>query len=141
MQLETTYICVNDMQKSLHFYQTLLQKEPDYTNDDRWVTFLCGSSISLYNKKYDDLIIEKEADKHFNQAYLDDFQRDDGEAKNNIVIFNFTTKHLAQEYERLKKANLGEMSEMMYVNVHMPYWYFNIKDPDGNVLEITEAFS
>lgn len=25
----------------------------------------------------------------------------------------------------------------MYVNVHMPYWYFNIIDPDGNTLEIT----
>lgn len=27
---------------------------------------------------------------------------------------------------------------MMYVNVHLPYWYFNIKDPDGNILEIAE---
>ena len=25
----------------------------------------------------------------------------------------------------------------MYVNVHMPYYYFNIIDPDGNILEIT----
>lgn len=140
MQLETTYICVKDMQTSLDFYRILLQQEPECVND-RWATFLCGNSISLYNKKYDDLIIEKEANKHFNQAYIDDFQKEDGEAKNNIVIFNFTTKHLVQEYERLKKANIGELSDMMYVNVSMPYWYFNIKDPDGNLLEITEAFS
>ncbi len=23
------------------------------------------------------------------------------------------------------------------VNVHMPYYYFNLTDPDGNTLEIT----
>lgn len=28
----------------------------------------------------------------------------------------------------------------MYVNVHMPYWYFNIFDPDGNALEITGKY-
>ena len=25
----------------------------------------------------------------------------------------------------------------MYVNVHMPYYSFNVIDPDGNILEIT----
>ena len=44
---------------------------------------------------------------------------------------------MKREYERLKEANIGEISELMYVNVHMPYWYFNIIDPDGNTLEIT----
>ena len=28
MQLGTTYICVEDMEKSLAFYKTLLQREP-----------------------------------------------------------------------------------------------------------------
>lgn len=141
MQLGTTYICVNDMQKSLHFYQTLLQKEPDYANEDRWVTFQCGNSISLYNKHYDTVIMETEADRHFNQAYIDDFKQHEEVSKNNIVIFNFTTRHLKQEYKRLQTANIGEMSEMMYVNIHQPYWYFNITDPDGNLLEITGDYS
>lgn len=49
---------------------------------------------------------------------------------------------------KLKKKNLGNMkdcsvlilgkvSDLMYVNIHMPYWYFNIEDPDGNIIEIT----
>ncbi len=38
MNLGTTYICVNDMQKSLDFYKALLQKEPLYANEDRWIT-------------------------------------------------------------------------------------------------------
>ena len=44
------------------------------------------------------------------------------------------------EYQRLKALNIGEVSELMYVNVHMPYWYFNIIDPDGNTLEITGKY-
>ena len=47
---------------------------------------------------------------------------------------------MKKEYERLKMANIGEVSELMYVNVHMPYWYFNIIDPDGNTLEITGEY-
>lgn len=30
------------------------------------------------------------------------------------------------------------MSELMYVNITNPYWYFTIMDPDGNILEIAE---
>lgn len=56
--------------------------------------------------------------------------------KNNIVIFNFEVDDLKAEYQRIKDLSIGEVSEILYVNVHMPY-YFNIIDPDGNVLEIT----
>lgn len=135
MKLATTYICVKNMQKSLEFYKKLLQKEPLYANDERWVTFECGNQFSLYNKAYDETLIEKEAHKHFNQAYIDDFCKEE-EAKNNIVILNFEVENLKNEYERLKKLNIGKMSDMMYVHIHMPYWYFNIEDPDGNILEI-----
>ena len=53
MRLGTTYICVEDMEKSLNFYKLLLQKEPLYCNDDRWIAFDCGNQLALYNKKYD----------------------------------------------------------------------------------------
>ena len=36
MKLGTTYICVDDMEKSFKFYKLLLQKEPLYCNDDRY---------------------------------------------------------------------------------------------------------
>ena len=41
------------------------------------------------------------------------------------------------EYERIKSLNIGEVSKIMYVNVHMTYYYFNVMDPDENILEIT----
>ena len=50
MRLGTTYICVEDIEKSLNFYKLLLQKEPLYCNDDRWIVFDCGNQLALYNK-------------------------------------------------------------------------------------------
>lgn len=138
MKLSTTYICVNNMEKSLNFYKQLLQQEPLYANDDRWVTFDCGNFLSLYNKKYDEKVIDEIDRECFNQAYRDDFYKDKGKSLNNIVIFNFEVKDLKSEYHRLKSLNIGNVSKLMYVNVHRPYWYFNIIDPDGNILEITE---
>lgn len=137
MKLATTYICENDMSKSLEFYKSLLQQEPLFANEDRWITFGCGNTLSLYNRHYDEKIIGREPSERFNQAYIDDFFQDRGENRNNIVILNFEVDDLKWEYERLRGLNIGRMSEMMYVNVHMPYWYFNIEDPDGNTIEVT----
>lgn len=140
MKLGTTYICVSDMEKSLAFYKALLQQDPFYCNDDRWITFHCGNSISLYNKKYDEKLIEKGGHIHFNQAYLDDFYKPEEKKMNNMVIFNFETDDLKEECERIKKLNIGEVSEILYVNVHMPYYYFNLIDPDGNIIEISGPY-
>lgn len=138
IRLGTTYICVKNMEKSINFYKLLLQQDPIYMNEERWVTFKCGQTVSLYNKEYDQKIIENH--KYFNQAYIDDFFIENDEKKNNIMILNFEVDNLKAEYERLLSLNIGEVSKLMYVNVHMPYWYFNIKDPDGNILEITGDF-
>jgi lactoylglutathione lyase len=82
----------------------------------------------------------KEENKNFNQAYIDNFYKDNEQPKNNIVIFNFEVDDLKQEYERLQRLNIGKVSDIMYVNIHMPYWYFNIEDPDGNIIEITGMY-
>ncbi|WP_416326364.1 VOC family protein [[Eubacterium] hominis] len=140
MKLETTYICVEDMEASVDFYQALLQQEPIVCNDDRWVEFDCGNSIALYNKKYDEKLLKTSDKVHFNQAYMKDFYENEDPKRNNIMILNFVVDDLKAEYERMKHLNL-EVSEIMYVNVHMPYYYFNVIDPDHNVLEITGRYT
>ena len=139
MFLATTYIYVDDINRSVDFYKKLLCEEPEGRNGDRWVQF--SNKIALYNKSYDEKIIEKEPGEKFNKAYIDEFSKDTGEKKNNTVVFNFCTDDLKAEYERLKALGIGEVSELMYVNVFMPYWYFNITDPDGNVIEITGGYN
>lgn len=138
MVLGTIYIYVNDLEKSIAFYSTLLQENPLKANEDRWVQF--SNKIALYNKKYDAQIIPEDPYARFNRAYIDEFYKDTGAPKNNLVVFNFETADLKAEYERLKEANIGEISELMYVNIHMPYWYFNVIDPDGNTIEITGKY-
>lgn len=137
MKLATTYICVDDIEKSLKFYKLLLQKEPLYCNEDRWIVFDCGNQIALYNKRYDKKLLQESKDIHFNQAYIDDFFKEDNDKKNNIVILNFEVEDLKSEYERIQASHIGKVSEIMYVNVHIPYYYFNLTDPDGNILEIS----
>lgn len=102
MQLATTYICVKDIEKSLYFYKTLLNQEPLYCNDNRWITFDCGNYLSLYNKQYDlNLIRNKLEHNKFNQIYIESLLQEEV-GHNNIVVFNFEVENLRQEYQRLK---------------------------------------
>ena len=135
MYLATFYTYVRNMERSVDFYRNLLSEEPQFHSGDRWVQF--SNHIALYNKEYDRPLIERDNGDVFNKAYIDEFYRDTDERKNNAVVFNFYTEDLLKEYERLKALNIGPVSELMYVNVFCPYWYFNITDPDGNVIEIT----
>ncbi|MBQ9673007.1 MAG: VOC family protein [Ruminococcus sp.] len=138
MKLSTIYIIVKDIEKSTEFYRKLLQEEPLYNNDDRWVQF--SNFIALYNKDYDKKFINDKSSERFNESYIKDFVADKGTLENNIVIFNFEVEDLFVEYKRLKDLEIGKVSDLMYVNVHMPYWYFNIIDPDGNLIEITGKY-
>lgn len=40
---------------------------------------------------------------------------------NDMVVFNFEVDDLTKEYQRLKELQIGELSEMCYVNIHLPY--------------------
>ena len=113
MKLGTTYICVEDIEKSLNFYRALLQQEPLYCNDDRWISFACG--ISLYNRKYDEKLIREGGKIHFNQAYLKEFNREETQKKNNILVLNFETEDLEAEHKRLKALSLGKISEILFM--------------------------
>ena len=52
------------------------------------------------------------------------------------MTFYFYTKDLKKEQERIKKLNICKVTEIMYVNITEPYYYFNVYDPEGNTIEI-----
>ena len=108
MRLGTTYIYVNDIKKSVDFYSKLLQEKPLKANDDRWIQF--SNNIALYNKSYDAKIIGREPNEKFNKAYIDEFFRDTGERKNNLVVFNFDVDDLKSEHIRLKELNIVKVN-------------------------------
>lgn len=138
MELISTYIETENFNKSINFYKKILQIEPIVFCENRWVEFEVGNKIALYNKKFDEQKIKDNSNiqENYNKAYIDDFNSKKSDIKNNIVTFNFYTENLKDEYERIKKLKICDVSEVMYVNIVEPYYYFNISNPDGNLLEI-----
>lgn len=139
MKLESIYIECGNFEKSILFYEKLLKMKPIVFTKDRFVVFDCGSRICLYNPEYDTNLIEntKDISKSFNKEYLENFQTRFNQKKtNNIIVLNFYTNNLKLEYERLQGLDPKNISKIMYVNISEPYYYFTIKDPDGNELEI-----
>lgn len=138
MKLISIYIETEDFNKSINFYKKVLQIEPIVFCENRWVEFEVGNKISLYNKEFDEQKIKDNSNigENYNKAYIDDFNSKKSDRKNNIVTFNFYTKNLRDEYERIKELKICDVSEIMYVNIVEPYYYFNVSDPDGNLLEI-----
>lgn len=130
MKLISAYIETEDFNKSINFYKKVLQIEPIVFCENRWVEFELGNKIALYNKKFDEQKIKDNSniEENYNKAYIDDFNSKKSDKKNNIVTFNFYTENLKDEYERIKKLKICDVSEVMYVNIVEPYYYFNVSD-------------
>lgn len=139
LNLGSTYLYVKDMDKSINFYEQLLEMKVTSQNFNRWAQFnFGGNCIALMNKSYDDIKI-KESDNLegiYSKEYLEYYKNYKITYGNNFVL-NFYIDDLRAEYKRLEKLNIGELSSIMYLNVSSPYYFFIIEDPDGNKLEIT----
>ena len=137
MELYSTYIETDKFDAVVEFYEKIFQVKGNIYTKNRWIEFDFGNKLSIYNRLYDEEKIKSENLKDcYNDEYIKNFNIDRGEKKNNIVTFNFYTSNLKEEYERIKKLNICNMSEIMYVNITEPYYYFNIYDPEGNTIEI-----
>ena len=137
MKLYSTYIETDKFDEIVEFYEKIFQTKGNTYTKNRWIEFDFGNKLAIYNRLYDEKKIKSEELKDcYNDEYIKNFNVDRGEKKNNIVTFNFYTSNLKEEYERIKKLNICNMSEIMYVNITEPYYYFNIFDPEGNTIEI-----
>ena len=136
MELCCTYIETDKFNEVVSFYEKILQIKPNIYTKDRWVEFECGNKLSIYNRKFDEEKINSKNNVNYNEAYIKDFNKEKNTKVNNIITLNFYTEDLNTDYSRIKDLNIGETSEIMYVNITEPYYYFTIKDPEGNLLEI-----
>ena len=136
MELCCTYIETNKFEEVVSFYEKILQIKPNVYTKDRWIEFERGNKLSIYNREFDEEKINNDNNVHYNDAYIRDLNKKQKKKVNNIITLNFYTEDLNQEYTRIKKLHIGEVSEIMYVNITEPYYYFTVKDPEGNLLEI-----
>lgn len=137
MELCCTYIETDKFDEVVNFYEKVFQMKGNIYTKDRWIEFDYGNKLAIYNRKYDIEKIEtNKIDNNFSKSYIENFRKEKGKNNNNIITLNFYTENLNKEYKRIKNLNIGNISEIMYVNITEPYYYFNIFDPEGNTIEI-----
>ena len=138
LQLGSTYLITKDINKSISFYEQLLEMKVSAQTFDRWAQFdFNGHCIALFNSKYDEaFILNSESEKHYNQEYITNFKERKIHYGNNVVL-NFYIDDLNKEYQRIKELKIGKVTEIMYLNISSPYYHFILDDPDGNTIEIT----
>ena len=65
LHLGSTYLIVKDMQKSIEFYEKLLDMNVSAQNYNRWAQFnFDGKCIALYNMDYDGEFLLVKGVKH-----------------------------------------------------------------------------
>lgn len=139
LKLGSTYLIVKDVEKSIKFYNALLEMEPTAQNYNRWIQYdFHGKCIALWNPEYDNkrMSTDENLDDVYSDSYIEYHKNMDLKYGNNFVL-NFYIDDLEEEYNRLKQLDIGEMTPIMYINVACPYYLFIVNDPDGNQIEIT----
>lgn len=142
LQLGSTYLITKDINKSISFYEQLLEMKVSAQTYDRWAQFdFNGHCIALFNPEYDEaFILNSESADHYNQEYIKNFKERKIHYGNNMVL-NFYIEDLNKEYQRIKELKIGKVTEIMYLNISSPYYHFILDDPDGNTIEITGNYS
>lgn len=137
MELCCVYIETDKFDEVVSFYEKVFQTKGNIYTKNRWIEFDFGNKLSIYNRLYDvEKIKNNTTPVNYNEQYVNNFPSLKERNVNNIITLNFYTSNLKQEYNRIKKLTLCEVSEIVYVNITEPYYYFNIYDPEGNTIEI-----
>lgn len=136
MKLCCIYIETDKFNEVVDFYEKVFQIKGRVYTKNRWIEFDFGNKLSIYNRLYDIETMKENTNKNYNQSFIENFKQDKGNSENNIITLNFYSNNLKSDYERIKALKICEISDIMYVNITEPYYYFNIYDPEGNAIEI-----
>ena len=139
MHLGSVYLIVKDFEKWLRFYEKLLEITVSKKNMDRFAMFnFDGKCIALMNGYFDTSNPDKVVHKGEFIEYFDDLEQIANLPNSRKVVLNFWDEDLRQEYIRVKELNISDnLTKIKYVCNVCPYYYFQLTDPDGNVIEIT----
>jgi lactoylglutathione lyase len=120
LHLGSIYLIVKHFQKSVDFYEKLLSMRVSTINTGIFAEFFFDNKcISLMNES---------------NLHGHDYSGG-GDYK---FVLNFWIDDLQPEHERVKSLNIGEITEIK--QAHPEYYYFHLRDPDNNVIEITGSY-
>lgn len=139
MSWGSIYLVVKDFDKSLDFYEKVLDMKVSATNGKRFAMFNNpGLNLCLMNGYYDEQFPEQKETRGPYYDEYDNMSEIANSANTKKVFINLGVEDLDKEYQRLLDLGIGiNMTPIRYLNVFSPYWYFTFMDPDGNPIEIT----
>lgn len=142
MRYGSIYLVVKDFNKSLDFYEKLLDMKVSARNGERFAVFNNdGLNICLFNSYYDAEHPEQMETIGESYPIYDDSLAIVNSANNRKVFINLDVPDLQEEYDRIVSLGIAtELTPIRYLNVFSPYWYFTFMDPDGNPIEITGRY-
>ncbi|WP_160679907.1 VOC family protein [Clostridium sp. C8-1-8] len=142
MHLGSIYLIVKDFYKSIRFYEKLLEMNVTAKNMERFAQFeFEGHNISIMNGYFDYLNPELTTRSGQYIEKFDNLVAIAESANTNKFVLNFWTEDLEKERVRIINLNISDLvTDIKYVNNVMPYYYFQVEDPDGNAIEITGTY-
>lgn len=143
MRYGSIYLVVRDFEKSLDFYEKLLDMKVSATNGTRFAVFNNeGLNICLMNGYYDSQNKDSVITKGEFFADYDDMRAIADSENTRKVFINLVVPDLVREYDRIRGLNIAtDLTPIRFIQVFSPYWYFTFKDPDGNPIEITGGYN
>jgi len=117
-----SYVRVTDMDRAIKFYEKLLGVKIKMRYKDRWATVL--DDFGLYRPGFD-----KE-----NDVEMTSIESDIKLGNNSIIVFH--SSDIEEDYQRVKKLDITEISSIAELDLIAHYKFFHFKDPDGNMIEI-----
>ena len=143
MHLGSIYLIVNNFEKSIAFYEKLLEMSVTSMNMSRFAQFVFeGHNISIMNGHFDNDHPDKVVHKGDYTDSFDDMKDIALAPNTHKFVLNFWDEDLRKEHERVKGLNISEnISNIKYVCNVSPYYYFQMTDPDDNIIEVTGAYT
>lgn len=143
MHLGSVYLIVNDFEKSILFYEKLLQIPVTKRNMSRFAMFdFDGKCIALMNGHFDAENPDKVIHKGEYSKYFDDMEAIALTPNSRKMVLNFWDEDLLREYERVKELEITDnLTKIRYVCNVSPYYFFQLTDPDGNIIEVTGDYT
>lgn len=114
LNFDNILLSTDDHKRLIEFYKKVFDKKPEM-EDETYAGFMVGSCF-------------------FNIG-----QHDKVHGKNNNperVLFNFSTKEVTEEFERIKKIEGAEVIKEPYQMEGWDGWIATLADPDGNYFQL-----
>ena len=143
MRYCSVYLVVRDFEKSVAFYEQILDMKVSVRRGQRFAMFnSAGMTICIMNGYFDrDHPNEIQRKGEYIPAFdaLDNIAESGNTRK---VFINIGVDDLRAEYDRIRQSNIAnELTEIRFIQYSSPYWYFTFTDPDGNPIEITGDYT